>query len=108
MNFLKMKIFDNLFNLNIQKLFLEGKIDKVYDRMYTIAHNLAVEELKKNFELINIKLRKSKSFNEKDYPEKFLERILEYKKKRIEHHMNEMKELLKLREELRKEEDRNS
>jgi hypothetical protein len=39
-----MRIFD--INLNIQKLFLQGKIEVAYDRMYNTAEKITAHELK--------------------------------------------------------------
>lgn len=98
-----MKIFDNLFNINIQKLFLQGRIEQAYEKMYNVAHNLAAEELRKNLEIIDIKLRKDKNLQGAEYMDRFLEKIASFKSKRIEYHMREMKELLKLREQLKED-----
>ena len=95
-----MTIFDSIVKISINKLFLQGKIDEVYDRMYTLAHNLAVDELKKNFELIDVKLKELKLTGQ-DYFDKYLEEMLEYKNERIQHHINEMKELLNIRTDLK-------
>jgi hypothetical protein len=98
-----MGIIDNL-NLNIQKLFIRGRIDKVYERMYNVAESLAAHETKKMFEIIanNSKKKLPKDISPEDYYWNYATEVMEYRQKRIEHHINEMKELLKLREEFKK------
>lgn len=98
-----MKFFDNLFNFNIQRLFLQGKIEVAYERMYNTARRLAAKEILDDLETINIKLGKNDSIQGSGYWEKLLEKIANIKKKRIEHHMGQMKELLKLREQLKED-----
>jgi len=84
------------FKFNLSKLFSKGRVDEAYERMYTLAHDLATEELKKNLDFLDIQLRKDKNLQGREYWEKYLEKILKFKEERIEHHMKEMKELLKL------------
>ncbi|MFA5061284.1 MAG: hypothetical protein WC494_03140 [Candidatus Pacearchaeota archaeon] len=86
--------------IKIQKLFLQGKIDSVYERIYNVAEKLAVHEMKQRGELIVDKA--SKKFDIQKNKWAYIEEMVKYKEKRIQHHINEMKELLKLREEVKK------
>jgi hypothetical protein len=94
-----MKLFDNFLNLNIQKLFLKGDIANAYRKMYELAEEIANHELKQKRFLIADKA--SKKF-EKDPSNLgvFEGEVTRYKEKRIDYHMNKMKELLKLREQI--------
>lgn len=96
-----MKLFDNILSLKIQKLFLQGKIEVAYERMYNTARRLAAKEILEDLETINIKLGKNNSIQGLEYWEKILEKIASMKKNRIAYHMEKMKELLKLREEIK-------
>ncbi|MEK6945449.1 MAG: hypothetical protein AABW63_01515 [Nanoarchaeota archaeon] len=96
-----MGIIDNFLSLNIQQLFLRGNIAKAYEKMYEIAESIASHEVTRRMEIINNKsdsIVKNKGI---DYFWSYFEKIVKYKEKRIEYHMNEMKTLLKLREELK-------
>ena len=53
-----MKIFDNLLNINIQKLLLKGNITKAYENMYNLAERLAVHEMKQRGQILWNKLAK--------------------------------------------------
>lgn len=86
----------NILPIKIQKLVLQGKIDKAYSRMYALAEELATYELNKNLELINYRLSKSKKIKSQDYGWEYVDRINKYKEKRINFHMNKMKELLQM------------
>jgi len=93
-----MKIFDNLLNINIQKLLLKGNITKAYENMY----NLAVHEMKQRGQILWNKLAK-KVNNSEEHNISYAKEMANYKEKRIQYHLAEMKELLKLREQLKED-----
>lgn len=88
--------------IKIQKLFLQGKIDAVYERMYNLAEKLAVHEVKLYQSLLTTRLLKKSENQNKDLMGELLDKVAVYRQKRIQFHINEMKELLKLREEVKK------
>ncbi len=91
----------NLINLDIQKLFLRGDIAKAYQKMYVIAEKIASYEMeRKNFLFHKLASKKIKD-NSSDYMEEYFGEMVKYKEKRTQHHINEMKELLKMREEIK-------
>lgn len=90
------KISQYFLNLDLSKLFSKGKINILYEKMYNTAHNLAAEELRKNLDLINIELKENLKITGKNYFEEYLKKMMKFKEEKIEHHMKEMKELLKL------------
>lgn len=94
-----MRMIENFINLNIQKLFLKGDIARVYSKMYSIAEEIAIHEVKqKQHSLIN---KADRRFKKTKDIFSFPDEVSKYKEKRIQHHINEMKELLKMREELK-------
>jgi len=95
-----MKLFDNFLHLNIQKLFLKGNIAKAYQKMYEIAEVIASHEMERRTHLFHKLAKKKTKENTKDYVWEYLEEMIKYKEKRTQHHINEMKELLKLREQI--------
>lgn len=98
-----MKIIDNFISLNIQKLFLSGRIDKAYRKMYELAEELAIHETELYKSLTGSKLiRKVNNSKDFDLMSNLLEKVVAYRQKRLQHHINEMKDLLKLREEVLK------
>lgn len=90
------KLSQYFFSLNLSKLFSKGKINILYEKMYNTAHKLAAEELRKNLDLINIELKDNLKRAGKNYFEEYFKKMMRFKGERIEHHMKEMKELLKL------------
>ncbi|MCH7568742.1 MAG: hypothetical protein IIA87_04950 [Nanoarchaeota archaeon] len=98
-----MSIIDNFINLNIQKLFLKGDIAKAYEKMYKIAEGIASHEMERRTNLFHKLAKKKTKDNLRDYMGEYLEEMIKYKEKRTQHHINEMKELLKLREQLKEE-----
>ncbi|MCK5261136.1 MAG: hypothetical protein KAJ44_03070 [Thermoplasmatales archaeon] len=81
----------NIFNLdfgNLAKLLNQGRVDKVYNKMYTVAHDLSVHELKQYLTELRTKASSEKTGL------KLLTLITDFKKERISFHMNEMKQLL--------------
>lgn len=96
-----MKLFDNLFNLNIQRLILKGEISKAYEKMYELAEKIAHHEMfqRKGLIIKNIEKRQKDKFD----PWVYSEEVAKYKEKRIQYHLAEMKELLKLREQLKED-----
>ncbi|HQB18834.1 hypothetical protein KBC25_00385 [Candidatus Pacearchaeota archaeon] len=97
-----MKIFDNLLNINIQKLLLKGNITKAYENMYNLAERLAVHEMKQRGQILWNKLAK-KVNNSEEHNISYAKEMANYKEKRIQYHLAEMKELLKLREQLKED-----
>ena len=92
---------DNFINLNVQKLFLKGNISKAYGKMYEIAEEIASHETQRRTHLFHKLSKKKTKDNVKDYMWEYLEEMIKYNEKRTQHHLNEMKELLRLREEIR-------
>lgn len=96
-----MSLFGNLINLNIQKLFLSGNIDKVYEKMYNVAEKLAIHEVKLYQDLLMQKMTDRKIKTGKDFDSiEYFNKVVNHRQERLQHHINEMKELLKLREQL--------
>jgi len=84
------------FNLNIKnmlKLFHKGRVDKIYEKIYSIAENLAIHDTE-HYEsrVYGEFMVKDKKNIVNDYTLK----ILKYRTERLEYHMNKMIELLKL------------
>ncbi|MBI2452331.1 hypothetical protein HYV50_04630 [Candidatus Pacearchaeota archaeon] len=90
----KMKLIDfNIFNFgNLFKLYNQGKIDKVYKKMYGVAEDLAIHETIKYQDELIATFKKKNIKNLEDYSS----RVLTYRKKRLENHMKRMIKLLKL------------
>lgn len=96
-----MSLIENVIKLNISKLFAEGNITKTYEKMYSLAEKLA------NHELTIQELRLQGCLagnNDIDKIFKMRKEMVEFKQKRIQHHINEMKKLLILKEDLKKNE----
>ena len=99
-----MSTFDSFIKFNIRKLFLSGRIDKVYKKIYDLAEELAVHEMKIYQSLTASKLiKKSVNLENPNFEDILLEKVVAYRQKRLQHHINEMKNLLKLREEILKD-----
>jgi len=96
-----MSLFENLINLNIQKLFLKGNISKAYQKMCEIAEEIASHEMERKTHLFHKLAKKKTKGNTGDYMWEYLEEMVKYKEKRTQHHIDEMKELLNLREQLK-------
>ena len=83
----------NIFNLDfgdLTKLMNKGRIDKVYNKMYYVAHDLSVHELKQYLIELQTKAPSERSGL------KLLTMITDFKKERISFHMDEMKKLLEM------------
>lgn len=82
---------DLIFNLdfsNLAKLMNKGRIDKVYKKMWHVAESLATKELRTFvYELP----AREKEF---ETPSDILSSVINFKKDRIDYHMNQMKQLL--------------
>lgn len=98
-----MGIFDSLFSFNVQKMFISGKIDKVYSNIYNVAEGLAVHETNLYRNLLEHKLRKKAQITQEDNTLEYFDKVVKYRQERLQHHINEMKDLLKLREDVLKE-----
>ena len=96
-----MGIIDSFFSLNIQKLFISGRVDKAYERMYAVAERLAIHEMQQRTgKILN---SGKKKFDIENDPWAYPEEMAKFKAQRIKHHIEEMKSLLTLREEVLKE-----
>jgi allophanate hydrolase subunit 1 len=93
-------LIGNFINLNIQKLFLRGNITKAYQKMYGIAEEIASHEMQRRIHYFHKMAKKKTKDNIKDYVWEYGEEMVKYKEKRTQHHLNEMKELLKMREQI--------
>ncbi len=96
-----MSLFGNLFNFNIKNLIIQGRVDIAYDKIYNMAEKITVHELKLHQSNLVHKYG-TKAIQGKNY--NLLEEVSKlenWKFKRIQYHINEMKELLKLREKLK-------
>ena len=94
-----MNLIENVINLDVSKLFSQGNITKAYERMYSTAEVIANHELK----IEGMRLQGSLVGNDDPYKVlKIQKEMVEFKQKRIQHHINEMKKLLELRENLNK------
>jgi len=73
-----------------------GGIDKLYMRMYQLAESLAIHEMKKYDSLLNFKRLYSKVMLKGEIQDhiEIDEEAHKYRDERIQHHMNEMKEIL--------------
>jgi len=81
------------FNVNfIFKLLRKGRIDKAYSNMYTVAESIAIHETEMFMDKLTVGYDKYKVKGMDDASLK----ILNYKQKRIEYHLNKMKELIEL------------
>ena len=92
-----MNIIENL----IVKLSLKENITKTYQEMYLLAEKIAIHELQVEEVILYA------SSEPKDGPDKIFKNqkhMAEFKQKRIQHHINEMKNLLILKEDLKRNE----
>ncbi len=96
-----MSLFDSILKVNIPKLILKGDVAKAYQKMYIIAEEIASHETERRTHLFHKLAKKKTKDNVKDYMWEYVEEMIKYKEKRTQHHINEMKELLKLREQLK-------
>ncbi len=87
------------FNFDISsliKLFNKGKIDKTYEKMYRLAEDITVHETEQFMSELRSKAKEDEinkiPQNKFDYASK----VWNYRKERLEFHMNKMMELLKL------------
>ncbi|MFA5856686.1 MAG: hypothetical protein WC867_04975 [Candidatus Pacearchaeota archaeon] len=89
--------------IKIKNLILKGKVDSAYKRMYDVAESLAAHETKKMLEILADDTKKKYPKDEKpgDYIWNYSREVLKYRQKRIQHHINEMKELLILSNQLK-------
>ena len=69
--------------------------------MHELADTIASQEIKGRMQLFHKLAKRKTKNNPKDYEWEYLEEMEKYKEKRIQHHINEMKDLLKLREEIK-------
>lgn len=76
------------------RLFNQGKVDKVYEKMYDIAESIAVHEVKQYRDEVYLKSVANKITL--SGPQDYVIRQIEFKRKRIDHHMKKMEDLLKL------------
>ena len=96
-----MGLFGSIVSVNIPKLILKGDIAKAYEKMYNLAETLAVHEVKLYQTLTTTRtLKKYEDKNRGDIMGEVLDKVAIYRQKRIQYHISEMKELLKLREKL--------
>ena len=83
----------NIFNLdfgNLAKLLNQGRVDKVYYKMYKVADKLSREEFETwKYEYLAT-MNKRKDLSEQ------ITTLTDFKKDRIAFHMNEMKQLLEM------------
>lgn len=94
-----MNLIETFIKLDVSKLFSQGNITKAYEKMYLIAERIANHELK----IEGMRLQGSLVGNDNPYKVfKIQKEMAEFKQKRIQHHINEMKKLLELRENLNK------
>ena len=100
-----MNLIENFIKVNISKLFADGNITKTYQEMYLLAEKIAHQELKIEWARLEGSLRPKVDF---DKILKIQKDMAEFKQKRIQHHINEMKDLLILREDLKKNEKNNN
>lgn len=81
------------FNVNIIfRLLKKGRIDKAYGNMYNVAEGIAIHETELFIEKMTVGYDKYKIKGADDASIK----ILNYREKRIEYHLNKMIELIKL------------
>ncbi len=81
----------NMFNLdfaNLAKLMKNGRVDKVYYKMYRVADNL----MREDFQRFQLGLLKDYNMGTTE----LLDKLTDFFNGRIEYHMNEMKELLEM------------
>ncbi len=83
---------------NLAKLFRRGKIDVVYNKMYSTACELAVFETRK----FASSFKEPNHTNVRSAMEAHFDKVSKYQQRRIAHHMNEMKDLLRMHLELEK------
>jgi len=96
MSFIKIdKIIEKIDFSNIVKLFRKGDIHKVYSKMFDTADFCAVEELKRYIPRLETKTNRN-LMNHEDFI-KFVDKIAKYRDQRFKYHMEQMKELLKIR-----------
>ena len=78
---------------NISKLLKDGRIDRAYKKMYSVADSLSANETKKYMENLKIKaICKGTTYED---AVSIIEKLYEYRKERTEFHLEEMKKLLK-------------
>lgn len=82
----------NLVSKPVIKLFRQGKIDKVYEKIYIIAERLAINDTQHYQNIAKTEFLANK--NKKDLLKDFTLKVLNYKKERIEYHLNKMISLL--------------
>jgi len=81
----------NIFKIdfqNLAKLMDKGRIDKVYNKMYDVADKLTRKETR----IFILELQTKIDTIEE--PAELIARISDFRKERLNHHMNEMKKLL--------------
>lgn len=74
---------------SLLKLYHKGRIDLVYKKIYDAAEDIATYETQKYMSVLEIK----KIYGDEEEP-KFVIKVLNYKRKRTEHHINNMMQLL--------------
>ena len=85
----------NIHIYNFIKLWRKGRIDKLYNSIYCVATNLATWEVNQYYDDLLGKWTNKKVKCQNIYD--FSEKIMKYKRERIEFHRKEMLNLLKER-----------
>ena len=83
----------NIFKLDFKhlaKLLEKGRVDVVYNKMYSVADRRSRDEIETYIYELRAKIHTIKSNAD------LLTKILDFRKERFEHHMNEMKQLLEM------------
>jgi len=94
----------NIFNLdfgNLIKLMNKGRIDKVYKKMWHVADSLSKKELEIFIYELPVKAKAKEIKTRYD----ILSSVINFKKDRMDFHMNEMKQLLEMSLKIQSEEN---
>ena len=83
---------------NFAKLFKKGDVSALYRKMYSLAEDLAIDEMQKRQSLILSNIESKLPV--KNLAQEYINELIGYKGKRIQYHMDEMNKLLKLRSEV--------
>ncbi len=79
---------------NLIKLLKEGKVDEVYNQIYSEAEKIAIHEMEQ-YEAEKL----LDDMIDKNAEKEHMKNMFKYKRERIEYHMNKMIELLKMTKE---------
>ena len=72
----------------------KGDVVKLYQRMYRLAEDIAIHEMRKSALILEFNISYDKMLKGKDNDENILNKVSEYRDERVKYHMEQMKEIL--------------